>query len=170
MRRRPAGRRNRRWTHHPAVAGRDHRTGAVRPSEREGARPGEAGTGIIATTAGVSVFLILLLVAVQLSVNLLATSTVSAAGYDAARSVASRRVDHTSPGSVAAAQQDAESMFHRIVGRAATDARFLWQLDATSVRLRILMRPPGILPRSLGASVGMDDIDRTFVVRIEELR
>lgn len=130
----------------------------------------QAGTGLIATTAGVSVFLILLLFAVQLSVNLLATSTVSAAGYDAARTVASRHVDHTNPSAVIAAQRQAESTFHRIVGRAGADARFQWQLDATSVRLRVLMRPPAILPRSLGATVGMDDIDRTFVVRVEELR
>lgn len=130
----------------------------------------EAGTGLIGTTAGVSVFLLLMLVAVQLSVNLFATSTVTAAGYDAARIVASRQVDHGDPSAVGAAQARAEATFHDLVGHAATDARLSWHLDGNDVRFRVQMRPPGILPRSLGIAVGMDDIDRTFVVRIEELR
>lgn len=130
----------------------------------------EAGTGLISTTAGVTVFLVLLLFAVQLSVNLLATTTVTAAGYDAARSVASRRVDHRDPAAVEGARRRAETAFRRVVGRAASGARFAWQIDGADVRLRVRMQAPAILPRTLGGAVGLDEVDRTFVVRVEELR
>ena len=48
------------------------------------------------TFAGVLVFLVFLLFAVQLLFNLYATSAVTAAGLDAARVVAAQQVDHTS--------------------------------------------------------------------------
>lgn len=146
------------WCHHRP-------NDCVDPSRRS-----EAGTGLISTTAGVTVFLVLLLFAVQLSVNLLATTTVTAAGYDAARTVASRRVDHGDPVAVAGARRQAESAFRRVVGRAASGARFAWRLDGQDVRLRVRMRAPAILPQTLGARVGLDQVDRTFVVRVEELR
>ena len=57
-----------------------------------------------------------------------------------------------------------------MVGRASDDAHFSWRIDAAAVRLRVVMASPAILPRRLGASVGLDEVDRTFVVRIEELR
>lgn len=128
---------------------------------------GEAGTGLIGTMAAVGAFLLFLLATVQLAVNLYATSTVSAAGYDAARIVASRHVAHHDPRSLGEAQARAEARFHRLLGRAADDAELSWTLTPTSVRLRVVLEPPGILPSALGIDVGFDDLDRTFVVRLE---
>ena len=48
----------------------------------------DRGSGLIALTGGLLVFLLLLLFAVQLSINLYARSQVTAAGFDAARRVA----------------------------------------------------------------------------------
>lgn len=133
-------------------------------------RDPEAGTGLVGTTAGVTVFLVLLLFAVQLSVNLAATSTVNAAGYDSARLVASSQVDHQSTESLADARRRAEARFHHLMGSAGDDARLSWRVAGGAVRLRVQLEPPGILPSTLAASVGFDHVDRTFVVRVEELR
>jgi Flp pilus assembly protein TadG len=138
--------------------------------ERLRGRNPEAGTGLIGTAAGVTVFLVLLLFAVQLSVNLYATSTVNAAGYDSARLMASADVDHWRPSSLDAARRRSEARFHQLVGAAGDGAELTWELTGGAVRLRVQMEPPGILPSSMGSVVGFDHIDRTFVVRIEELR
>ena len=116
------------------------------------------------------VFLVLLLFAVQLSVNLYATSTVNAAGYDSARLVASADVDHQRPASLDAARRRAEARFHQLVGAAGDRAELSWELAGGVVRFRVQMDPPGILPPTMGSAVGFDHIDRTFLVRIEELR
>lgn len=136
--------------------------------ERLRARHPEAGTGLIGTMAAVAAFLLFLLAAVQLAVNLFATSTVSAAGYDSARLVASRHVDHEDPRALAEAQDRAEARFRRLVGEAADEADLTWTTTATTVRLRVVLDPPGILPRALGVDLGFDHLDRTFEVRIEE--
>lgn len=48
----------------------------------------ETGSGMVASVVGVTAFLVLLLFAVQLALNLYATSTLTAAAFDAARIVA----------------------------------------------------------------------------------
>ena len=133
------------------------------------AGPGESGTGTIGTAAGVAAFLVLLLFAVQLMVNLYAASTVTAAGYDAARVVASRRVDHSNPLSVASAQAEAEARFHQLVGRAGESAELTWIVSSTTVELRVLVDTPTILPSEFGP-VAFGRVDRTFVVRTETLQ
>lgn len=144
-----------------------HQRRSPAPTDRDGR---EAGTGLIGTSAAVAAFLLFLLFAVQLSVNLYATSTVTAAGYDAARGVASHRVDHGDPASVAAAQRMAETRFQTLLGRSARNARLDWTVDGTTVALRVRVDAPTVLPRRLGAKVGLDEVDRTFVVRVEQLR
>jgi hypothetical protein len=120
--------------------------------------------------AGVGAFLLFLLFAVQLVVNLYTVTTVSAAGLDAARTVASRHVDHDDAGSVAAAQARAESRFRALLGRAADRAVLTWNISGDVVHLQVRVRPPGILPSALGHRVAYGRIDRTFAVRVEELR
>lgn len=128
----------------------------------------ERGTGLIGTTAGIAVFLVFLLFAVQLTVDLYARSSVSAAGYDAARSVAARNVDHDDPASVRRAVAHAEQGFRDLLGDLGRDAEVTWQVDAEQVRLRVRADSPTIVPRALEADTGLGRIDRTFVVRIEE--
>ena len=46
----------------------------------------------------------------------------------------------------------------------------VWSVDASTVRLRVVVPTPSILPRSLGHRVAFGQIDRTFAVHVEELR
>ena len=128
----------------------------------------ESGTGLLSSAAAVGVFLILLLFAIQLTLSLAATSAVSAAGYDAARVVAARRVNHRDPAAVASAEREATGRFHTLLGRTAEGAALTWVVDTTSVRLRARVPLPRVLPPALGGAIGPDHVDRTFVVRIEQ--
>jgi hypothetical protein len=130
---------------------------------------GERGTAVIGSTAGVAVFLVLLLFAVQLLTNLYATTTVTAAGLDAARTVAARDVDHTSPAEVGAAAARAEAGFRHLTGPVGQRAQLSWAVDGETVRLRVRADSPTILPSRWGARLAFGRIDRTFVVRIEDL-
>lgn len=129
----------------------------------------ERGTGLIGSTAGIAVFLIFLLFAVQLTVDLYARSSVSAAGYDATRSVAARQVDHDDPASVRRAVARAEKGLRQLLGDLGRRATLTWQVKDDQVRLRIRADTPAIVPRTLGADTGLGSIDRTFVVRIEQV-
>lgn len=138
------------------------RSGTVRSA-------GERGTGVLSSIAGVAAFLVFLLFGVQLLANLYAVSTVSAAGLDAARTVASKNVDHSDPGSIRAAQASAEAQFHSLLGAAADGAELHWSVDGSTVRLQVIVDAPIILPPSLGDELAFSRIDRTFEVHVEEL-
>ena len=143
---------------------------AAPPATAPTPAPGERGTGLIGRAAGVAVFLVFMLFAVQLCVNLYATSTVTAAGYDAARSVASHRVDHADPAIVAGARRRAEARLRHLLGDVGRDAEVRWTVDDQSVRLHLRVQSPTILPRSVAGEVAMGTVDRTFEVRIEQPR
>ena len=140
------------------------------PGCRQSPSVGESGTGLIGTSAGVAVFLIFLLFAVQLTLNLYATSTVTAAGFDAARTVASRRVDHANRAEVAAAQAAATETLRTMLGETGRHADVSWTVGTEVVRLRLVVDAPGVLPSELAGGAGPRRIDRTFVVRIEQPR
>ena len=125
---------------------------------------------MIGTAAGVAAFLLFLLFAVQLIANLYATSTVTAAGYDAARSVASASVDHDNPQAVAVAQQEAERHLRDLLGTMGRSAQLSWSSDGDQIRLHLVVNSPGIIPSSVRDTTGLRHIDRTFVVRIEQTR
>jgi|SRR5699024_2643320 len=128
----------------------------------------ERGSSYIATVAGVTVFLILLLFAVQVLIGLYTTSTVEGAGRDAARRVASVRVDHDDPRARAAAVDSAESQLRSILGDVGRNADIRWTFRDGSVRLRIIAETPAILPSSLRDTASLRRIDRTVTVRLEE--
>lgn len=130
----------------------------------------ERGTGLIGSAAGVAAFVLFLLFAVQLIVNLYATSTVTAAGYDAARSVASASVDHDDPRSVSIAQGEAERHLRDLLGELGRTAKLSWSSDGNQVRLHLVVDSPGIIPSSVRDTTGLRRIDRTFAVRIEQPR
>ncbi len=142
------------------------RTSTRSAAERSG---GEAGTGLVGTLAGVSVFLVLLLLATQVLLNLYATSTLTAAAFDAARIVAG--ADGT--GSEVVAEEHARG----VLGRFAEQVEpFEWDyvdLDgdgrADVVRLTVRAeRPSRILPA--GGRLPFSSIERVIDVRVEELR
>lgn len=131
---------------------------------------GQRGTGLIGSTAGALAFVGFLLFAVQVTTHLGTTSTVTAAGYDAARSVASRRVDHGDPRAVAAAQVAAERNLRMLLDDAEGRVALTWSVDRDTVRLRLTTPGPDLLPDRLVRGTGLGEIDRTFVVRIERSR
>ena len=128
----------------------------------------DRGTGLIGTLAGVTVFLVLLLFAAQLLVNLYATSTVTAAAFDAARIVAGSEGGRD-------AEAGAERHARDLLGTAGESAAFEWTYDDVDgdgagdrVRLRVQTpSPTNLLPR---LDLPFQHIDRTVTVRVERLR
>ena len=134
------------------------------------ARWTERGVGIIASAAGVLVFLVLLLFAAQLIFNLYATSVVNAAGMDAARQVASGEVDHGDSRAVSAATAAAEERARSLLGEYGDQVRFTWTVDDERVSLRLQVERTKVLPSAVASGVGLDEIDRTVTVRTERFR
>lgn len=127
---------------------------------------------MLGTLTGVTAFLALLLFAVQLTLNLYATSVVTAVGFDAARIVAGADV-----GEGEAARRDAEARARSMLPRYDGDGRLhlSWSyrdLDgrrgADVVELRIVAQhPAGLLA---GMRLPYQRVDRTIRVRVEALR
>ena len=132
---------------------------------------GDQGAGLIGTIAGVLVFLGFLLFAVQLLINLYATSTATSAAFDGARLVAGSRTDHASPDAIARAQTEAERRMRDEVGELGDRVTFDWSgSDGDVVAVRIQGSAPRFLLPGLGGPLGFDHIDRTARVRVEAPR
>jgi hypothetical protein len=135
-------------------------------SIRSGAE--ERGAGLISTTAGVTVFLVLLLFATQVLYNLYATSVVTAAAYDAARVVAGA----AARGDPLDAEQQGAARFRHLLGRYGTDrvetVDFSESTDDVVV-LHVRSRNPNLLLGRIGrAAFGV--IDRRVRVRVERFQ
>jgi hypothetical protein len=125
----------------------------------------DRGAGLLGTSFGILVFLGFLFFAVQLLFNLFATSVVTSATYDAARRVAT--VGHP------ATQSDidkAEAAARDALGGYARRVTFEWDVasDPNVIRLHVRATNPRFLGPSIDTLVGLDEIDRTVVVRVEE--
>ena len=107
--------------------------------------------------------LVMLLLAVQVTYDLYASSAVSAAAYDAARIVAG------SDGGPAAATT-AEAAARRALGRYGSGVSFTWAVDDDNVELRVVAQNPSFLPAALRRPLGVDVVDRTVRVRTERFR
>jgi len=130
----------------------------------------EAGTGLIGSIVGVTVFLVLLLFAVHLVLNLYGTSIVTAAAFDAARLRAGGAGAEVSE---AEAEQQVLELLdgYRDGGRLQVS----WSYpdtdgdgEADVVALRIVAAHPTDL--LAGVRFPFQDIDRTISVRMERLR
>jgi hypothetical protein len=129
---------------------------------------GDGGAGLLSTAAGVVVFLVFLLFAVQLLFGLYASSTVTAVANDAATRAASA---HAPPLAVIEAEaRDA-------LGEVGERATFTWALDDTdddgiddTVVLEVVASPPRFIPASVGGSIGLDEVRRVVRVRTEQAR
>lgn len=130
----------------------------------------ERGAGLVSTFAGVLVFIVFLLFAVQLLFNLYATSALTAAGLDAARVVAAERVDHADPAGVQAATARAEAKARSVLGRYGNHVTFGWQIDDDFVRLHLRVTNPRVFFGRLDSAIGFDTVDRTIQVRVEKYR
>ena len=128
----------------------------------------DGGAGLLSTAAGVVVFLVFLLFAVQLLFGLYASSTVNAVANDAA---------------VRAASADAppleviEAQARESLGEVGAAAAFRWATDDANrdgtpdtVVLEVVIRPPRFIPASVGGAIGLDEVRRTVRVRVEEVQ
>lgn len=120
----------------------------------------ERGTGLIGSVAGVTVFLALLTVAVQVLVDLYQTSVVTAVGYDVARSVATRPEQPLS---------SATARVRDLLGGVGDDAEITWDVDESDgvVRLHLVVPTRRFLLPVVSGPLGIDEVDRTITVRIE---
>lgn len=128
----------------------------------------DRGAGLISTAAGVLVFLLFLLLAVQLLYSLYASSTVTAVAHDAVQQAALAG---------APSLADIEADARRSLGEIGAAATFRWSTDdqdrngrPDTLVLQVVAHPPRFVPRSIGDGVGLGVIDRTTRARIEEAR
>jgi hypothetical protein len=126
----------------------------------------EAGTGMVASVVGVTAFLALLMFAVQLSLNLYATSTVTAVAFDGARIVAGA---HGGP----TAEADAEAHIRSLLS--GQDLQLTWEyrdVDASPgpdvVALTVDTENPTRLLAML--PLPFQHVTRTVTVRMESFR
>ncbi len=125
----------------------------------------DGGAGLLSTAAGVVVFLVFLLFAVQLLFGLYASSTVTAVTNDAAH----RAAEGGAP-PLSLIEADAR----RNLGEIGDAAQFDWSThdsdgdgEADTVVLLVVASPPRFIPPSIGGALGLDEVRRTVRVRIE---
>ncbi|MEQ1788282.1 MAG: hypothetical protein ABL966_14615 [Acidimicrobiales bacterium] len=123
---------------------------------------------MLSTAAGVVVFLVFLLFAVQLLSGLYASSTVTAVANDAAVRAASAEAPDLSV---------IEAEARRSLGRVGEAASFRWDTEDTdrdgeadTVVLQVVAAPPRLIPPSIGGAIGLDEVRRTVRVRLEQVQ
>ena len=127
------------------------------------------GSGLFGTLMGFTVFMLLLVVAVQVLFNLYATTVVTGAAYDAARLVAG----YDSASDRCAATAGAEAALRGRLGGYTErgTVTLAWTCrDPETVSLAVLADHPTILPRRLRGLTGLGRLERTIEVRVEDLR
>lgn len=130
-------------------------------------RRGERGAGLFGTIAGVTVFLAFLTVALQILMNLYSASVVTSAAYDAARRVAAVGQRPLAEADKQAAEDHARSL----LGGVGDSTEFYWdESEPAVVQLRVVARSPRFLLPVVDGALGLDVIDRTVTVRLEELQ
>jgi Flp pilus assembly protein TadG len=129
----------------------------------------DRGAGLVATIAGLLVFLALLLFAVQSVIGMYATSLATDAAYEGARLVAGARTDHdTSPAPIEA-RAAADAMVRQQLGSFGDDVELDWSATTwDEVALTIRARTPSFLWNALRGEGGR--IDRTVRVRVERFQ
>ena len=124
----------------------------------------ERGGGPISLWVGFSVFLVMLLFAVQVLFNLYAASVVTAVSYDAARRVAG------SDGG-AAYVAEAEEQARQALGRYASRVTLDWSASSPDeVVLRVQSDNPSVLLPLKRGPAALQQLDRTIRVRVEQFR
>lgn len=124
----------------------------------------ERGTGLLGSVFGVAVFLALLTVAVQVLVDLYQTSVVTAAAFDVARDVAASP-DPPPPGE----RDRYEARLRELLGGAGDEAVIDWLADDPDVvALRVVVPTRRFLLPVVAGPLGLDEVDRTIRVRVED--
>ena len=127
-------------------------------------RSGEAGVGLLSSIVGVTIFIVLLLFAVQVALNLYATSTVTTVAFDAARQVAG---SDGGPAATAAAETRARQLLGRFESGGGT-LRFRWDTSRDdAVLVEVVAERPPLLAH---VRFPFQRVDRTVTVRWERPR
>ncbi len=134
-------------------------------------RPSDEGTGLLALSAGVLVFLAFLLFAMQLLVGLHARTSVNTAAFDGARMVATAPIDHADPSQLRAAEARAEQRVRQLLGRLGTSATIDWSGSTPeAIAMRVQVDPPRFLLPGLSSTISAGHLDQTARVRVEQVR
>ena len=147
-----------------------HLVRTVRDGPGGGGNPcSQRGSGLFGTVMGFTVFMLLLVAAVQVLFNLYATTVVTSAAFDAARQVAGydRAVDRC--GATAEAESELRSRLGRYLDRGAITLAWTCD-DPESVRVAFEAAHPSILPEPLRGLGGLGRPRRVVEVRTEDLR
>ena len=124
----------------------------------------ERGSGVVGSLVGVTVFLTLLLFAVQLALNLYSTTAVSSIAFDAAREVAG---SNGGSASTIEAERRARELLRRFESEGGT-LDFEWNTSRDDVvLLRVVAERPSLLPN---ISFPFQRVARTVTVRWERAR
>ncbi len=124
----------------------------------------ERGGGPISLWVGFSVFLVMLLFAVQVLFNLYAASVVTAVSYDAARRVAGGDGGESYVA-------EAEEQARQSLGRYSEKVTFDWSgTSSEEVVLRVQSDNPSVLLPMMAGPAALDRLDRTIRVRVERFR
>lgn len=128
----------------------------------------DEGSSPITAVLGFAVFLTFLLGAVQITLHLFATSTVSAAAFDAARAMATEDADR----SCAPAQQRARAVLGAYGDRVEVSCPLTAAgADGDQVSVRVVGPSPApFLDGLFGVRLRLGTIEREAVVRREEFR
>jgi len=126
----------------------------------------ERGSGLIGTSAGFLVFLLLLFAAVQIMFNLYATTMVTTAAHEAAMKVAGFDASSDRCAAVPAA----EAAFVDSLGQygRAGHATLTWTCnDPQRVIVRITADHPTMLPKAVAGLFGLSHMSKVIEVRTE---
>lgn len=129
----------------------------------------ERGSGLLGTVMGFTVFMLLLLAAVQVLFNLYATTVVTGAAFDAARLVAG----HDSVADRCGATPAASAAMRRRLGGYLDRGTLAlsWACgDPDTVSVTVEAEHPTILPSRLAGLTGLGRLQRTIEVRVEAVR
>lgn len=134
--------------------------GQLRSPRRRNRLRDERGAGLIALTWSVLAYLMFLMLAVQVAMNLYATSVITAVGHDATRLAAFA-------GGSARGIADAERWLRSRIGPAVDIDTLRWSRADGVVSLQLVAHPPRVMIDT-SALTGSRRIERRFVVRSEQ--
>ena len=121
--------------------------------------------GLVATTVGFCIFVVLLLFAMQVTLVLWKRSVLSADAYDAARIVAG-----SDAGATADSVADADDQLRSALGAAGATATIDWRVDADAVRLEVALHQPTLLPAMVATPLGLNRVSAGVLIRRERTR
>ncbi len=130
---------------------------------------GDRGAGLIGTSTGFMVFLLLMLAAVQILFNLYATTMVTSAAHEAA----SRVAGFDASTDRCAAVPEAEAAFVDALGQYGRDGNATLGWDCNNpdrVIVTITADHPTILPNAVAGIFGLSHLSKTIEVRTEQKR